>query len=172
MTNIHTEAKHEMIRIERGSDRMSSERYENKGADRKNAKDWRFKCHSCLTQRSRMWGGRKRASGGDNACLRGHTGGPEVYFCLSLGLLGITQGYKEEKCWIFHKLVMLCLRLPQKHSPSSLDALGLPDCNRDGDGGGWAGEGRSLLVQRMTIRHTGTLTHSMTQHHFCSPWQP
>lgn len=42
MTNIHTEAKHEMIRIERGSDRMSSERYENKGADRKNAKDWRF----------------------------------------------------------------------------------------------------------------------------------
>lgn len=36
--------------------------------------------------------------GGDNACLRGHTGGPEVYFCLSLGLLGITQGYKEEKC--------------------------------------------------------------------------
>lgn len=42
MTNIHTEAKHEMMRIERGSDRMSSERQKNKGADRKNAKDWRL----------------------------------------------------------------------------------------------------------------------------------
>ena len=38
--------------------------------------------------------------------------------------------------------------------------------------GGRAGEGRSLLEQRMTIKHTDTLTHSMTQHHFYSPWQP